>query len=68
MSSQEKAHELVSRFYPHSFSEFDGSLVAAKKCAIICVDEILEFEHNSFELETEATKYWQSVKTEIQNL
>jgi hypothetical protein len=65
MTPQEKAIELVDKFYLIEESQecdawIDGYL--AKKCALIAVDELLE------ECRLERDWYWEQVKTEIEKL
>ena len=62
---KEKAKELVVKFEFYTYSDFkdDRGLADAIQCALICVDEIMEF------LEGErGFNYWQEVKTEIEKL
>jgi len=65
MTPQEKAIELVDKFYFIEESQecdawIDGYL--AKKCALLAVDELLE------ECRLERDWYWDRVKTEIEYL
>jgi len=64
MTPKEKAKELVENFYCNiDFNEcYQGSKTSAKQCALICVDEILNF-YDRVDLE-----YWQEVKQEINKL
>ena len=58
MTAKEKAKELVDRFRIG-----DRNMKSkAKQCALICVDEILEF-HDRIDV-----KYWKEVKQEINKL
>jgi hypothetical protein len=74
MTPQEKAIELVDKFYFIEESQecdawIDGYL--AKKCAIIAVQEIiLSNPHsNPFNTDVYSTmSYWEEVKTEIEKL
>jgi len=62
MTPKEKADEL--------FTKFSGNTVhfdAAKQCALIAVDEILNAIEQIFET-FEERKYWQEVKKEIEKL
>ena len=64
----EKAQELVNKMYDEMFYYKDGysssdAIGAAKKCALIAVDEILENSHTNV-----FTNYWDQVKQEIINL
>jgi hypothetical protein len=65
MKAKEKAKELVEKFTLID-EMFIGS---AKKCAIICVDEILFYYPVAVDDERSKSfnEYWKSVKTEIQN-
>jgi hypothetical protein len=59
---KEKAKELMLKFY---HTDLTGQL-DAKECALICVNEIMA-EIIEFEV-TPRVRYWQQVKTEINNL
>jgi hypothetical protein len=66
MTPQEKAEELVYKMYDEMFYYKDGyssgdAIGAAKKCALIAVDEIIS-------LVGKYSNYWQEVKQEIINL
>ena len=68
MTAVEKAQELVNKMYDEMFYYKDGysssdAIGAAKKCALIAVDEILENSHTNV-----FTNYWEQVKQEIINL
>ena len=74
MTPKNKAEELVDKYYlelrQHSFN-YD--LETAKQCALIAVDEILNFDINAknesqFVIENHIEEYWQQVKQEIQAL
>jgi hypothetical protein len=76
MEAKEKASRLVEKYQSilSNYKQSDARRQKnyAKLCAIICVDEILEsLEKNSLiypiYVKTE-TKYWESVKQEIQNV
>jgi hypothetical protein len=73
MTPQEKAKELVDKFYlvnsesvELETGEYDLVLSLdardAKQCALLAVDEVLK------ECSWELTGYWMSVKQEIENL
>lgn len=68
MKAEEKAKELVDRFYDYiNFSEcYQGSKASAKQCALICVDEITSCEH--FYRSKKSVNYWQEVKQKIEKL
>lgn len=84
MTPREKAEELVEKFIEHTqeWSELDGYVVNeynAKQCALIAVNELLEFENrvieewrNYFEGKGGSMKveriFWEEVKHEIENL
>ena len=58
MTAKEKAMELVDKILLHRWMlKYDS-----KQCALICVDEILEF-HDRIDV-----KYWNEVKQEINKL
>ena len=56
MTPKEKAKEIAMKFDKY------GQTDNAVKCALICVDEILEF-HDRIDV-----KYWKEVKQEIEKL
>ena len=66
MTPKDKAEELVEKMlgdnnhYLNKNIEIDKLI--AKQCALICVDEILEF-HDRIDV-----KYWQEVKQEINQI
>ncbi len=63
MTPQEKANELVKKYYRDSdLLVNDLSYIQAKECALIAVYELLE------ECRLERDWYWVRVKTEIENL
>jgi hypothetical protein len=68
MTAAEKAQELVNKMYDEMFYYKDGysssdAIGAAKKCALIAVDEVLENSHTNV-----FTNYWNEVKQEIINI
>ena len=66
MTAKEKAIELVDRFKYRTIrgTEFEAmSISLAKQCALICVDEILEFDLRFFDIE-----FLKEVKQEIEKL
>jgi len=73
MTPKEKAIELVHR-YDTMQSVIEGfSLEDAKECALICVDEILNFDikaknESQFIIEQRIEDYWEEVKQEIKLL
>jgi hypothetical protein len=58
MTPKEKAEELVNKFIP-----LCGMELTEIQCALIAVDELIFNAHNNY-----MEKYWQEVKTEINNL
>jgi len=65
MTAKEKAYELVYKMYDEMFYYKDGysssdAIGAAKKCALIAVNEVLENSHTNV-----FTNYWEEVKQEI---
>ena len=62
MTPNEKAVELVNKY----LQVYDGRVPQAKKCALICIDEILEFGNQQGI--REPMMYWNSVKQEINKL
>jgi hypothetical protein len=72
MNSQDKARELVLKFYPEVRWKLgqEDCIKRAKNCALITVDEILFSNNTIFEtnIPHECWKYWQEVKQEIEKL
>ena len=83
MTPKEKAEQLVIKMYqplPASKEAEKGKehlnynqYNAAKQCALIAVDEILNYDLNAkcesqFEIEKRLENYWQEVKQELQKL
>jgi hypothetical protein len=69
---KEKATELVKKFYPIVQWKLgqEDCLIRAKKCALIAVDEIINYLTTSLDVQTSliAVNYWQEVKQEIEKL
>jgi uncharacterized protein YutE (UPF0331/DUF86 family) len=67
MNETEKAKELVNKMYN---CELDISYYAAKQCALIAVDEIINTVDMCIPYQNEETyvNYWQEVKKEIELL
>ena len=77
MTSKEKANELFNRFDLYTLNapttpSFRKSTLYTKQCALIAVDEILEynsiFNYKLSPLISETRRYWQEVKNEINKL
>ena len=80
MTPKEKAQELVKKMYGNIFDggqyeDAEESWYNAKQCALIAVDEIIEFmEVDDFDSDTcywanhSKMQYWIEVKQEIENL
>lgn len=82
MTPKEKSQQLIKNYKDqnYDFESFDGSErdANAKQCALICVDEIIESYPTSVKtfnsskglhvIHEDNRKYWQEVRTEIQNL
>lgn len=73
MSPKEKAKELIGKMKYHYDKQVNPYFIAftdddlAKRCALITVDEIInEFEYSCCECAN--VRYWQEVKTEIEQL
>ena len=73
MKAKDKAEELVMKFqhlvtgwdcYHDEPIELINRLIDMKRCALICVDEIL----NSVFVQNNTFNYWQEVKEEISKL
>ena len=63
MTAKEKAMEIAMKFDKY------GQTDNAVKCALICVDEILESLWNvGHSFSNDEIKYWQEVKQEINKL
>jgi hypothetical protein len=77
MTPKEKAKELVDKYIPHTrvFHEvlgWEDYIDSAKQCALIAIDEIIQATKQysysvGYGMLTQ-DKYWQEVKTEIENL
>tara|TARA_R110002153_G_scaffold256860_4_gene415848 strand:- start:446 stop:667 length:222 start_codon:yes stop_codon:yes gene_type:complete len=73
MKAKDKARELVGYYFNEvsDVNPLEDILVAAKKCAFICVYEILK-ENKRINLggafPTPLTEYWKEVKQEIEKL
>lgn len=73
MKPEEKAQELIETFQKEIPDYlYQGRVLdqAAKACAIICVDEIIDSweEDGNSRLDAPIIAYWQSVKEAIQKL
>ncbi len=75
MTPKDKANVLVSKYCKISReTDENPPIFYAKKCALICVDEILfEIPEKTFvwtigHVPNEKHEYWRQVKTEIENL
>jgi hypothetical protein len=72
MTPKEKAKELVDKYYNFNTDEnpfewcTEIPIPVAKQCALICVEEIIEFGNNSNI--REPMMYWNKVKEEIEKL
>jgi hypothetical protein len=74
MTPKEKAIELVEKFMnidsdSEMFDGFKMTLFYSQRCALIAVDEILEFAYNYTDYNEKSTKeYLEKVKHEINKL
>jgi len=70
MTPKEKAKDLVYKFYPSVQWKLgqEDCLDRAKRCALIAVDEILNFRTFLKSMPLENIYYWQEVKQEIELL
>ena len=70
MTPKEKAKDLVYKFYPSVQWKLgqEDCLDRAKQCALIAVDEILNFRTFLKSMPLEDIYYWQEVKKEIEQL
>ena len=70
MIAKDKAKELVNRF----LQIYDGRVPHAKRCALICVDEIIDIPSiqtayaQGYNKSKSTESYWQEVKQEINKL
>ena len=63
MTPQEKAEELVNKYW---ITDFDIYEEESKQCALIAVDELIY--ETQFEVPNIRQRYWQEVKQEIEKL
>ena len=64
MEAKEKSKELINKF----LQVYDGRVLIAEKCALICVDELIEaLEHNSWQ-NKDCINHYKEVKKEIEEL
>jgi len=70
MIPKDKAKELIYKFYPNVQWKLgqEDCLDRAKQCALIAVDEILNFRTFLKSMPLEDIKYWQEIKHEIEKL
>jgi hypothetical protein len=82
MTPKEKAKNLVDKFSEYAHTDFvyirggyqaESQLQNAKQCALIAVDEILNYDikakcESQFIIEQKIESYWQEVKQEIEKL
>ncbi len=75
MTSKEKANELVDKFDNFDVLGEDHNGFTAQQCALIAVDEIMEFmkmddeyTETSSNANSKWVYYWQEVKQEIEKL
>jgi hypothetical protein len=71
MKPKEKAEELVKKMYAvHSNSASDITLMFAKDCALVAVDEIINTDmlmnEDTYVMTPSYLQYWQQVKQEIE--
>jgi hypothetical protein len=72
MTPKDKAEELVNKFHKFTYTavhahKTSGEYADAKQCALIAVDEILNFINtDAFSYTNE--EYWKEVKQEIEKL
>jgi hypothetical protein len=73
MTPKEKSKELVDKFHRFTYTSVhayktSGEYSDTIKCALICVDEILDMKVIWYQKDTEVLNYWQEVKQEINKL
>jgi len=66
MTPKEKAIELVNKFNDYMVPNYTGTF-EAKQCALIAVDEVLNFINTDVFSYTNE-EYWEEVKQEIEKL
>lgn len=67
MSAKEKANELMNKFHKVIYTDFDHDM-QVKKCALIAVDEMLDFRNGLYMNEGSIVhQYLLDVKQEIIN-
>jgi len=71
MKPKEKAEELVKKMYAvHSNSASDITLMFAKDCALVAVDEIINTDmlmnEDTYVMTPSYLQYWQQVKQKIE--
>jgi hypothetical protein len=70
MTNKEKAINLIEKFaqIQRDFNQ-QNYYGQAKKCALICVDEMIQgFEKTDYHYAESYINYWKEVKQEIENL
>jgi hypothetical protein len=67
MTPKEKAKQLVDRYNHHELLYWHLTLVQAKQCVLIAVDEIIAQIEPSVSMDVISARinYWQQVKQEI---
>ena len=73
MTPKEKAIELFDKMFEPNNHYMNKNIeidkIIAKECALIAVDELIEFTYNYTDYNEKSTKeYWQEVKHEIEKL
>jgi len=70
MTPKQKAVELVNKFSDYTVQEsWQSKNYFAIECALIAVDELIEFAYNYTDYNEKSTKeYWEEVKQEIEKL
>jgi hypothetical protein len=69
MTPQEKAKELVNKYFKESNLLYeDLTWIQAKECALIAVDEIINIKLLWYQKDTKELDYCKQVKQEIEKL
>ena len=70
MTAKEKANELVQSFYNNQSSHSITSVAfnSAKRCALICVDEMYKTIEHFYGQDKEVSEYIEDVKQEINKI
>lgn len=68
MTAQDKAKDLVDKFYTFNNTPTKVNNLFSKQCALILVNEILESNNILLKLDSIGIVFWEQVKKEIEKL